>query len=83
MKILGEGIVDKVPKDCIDCAFNQNKYCPLLILSERRNSTFVQNNREQRDVYCPLIERAERENHEINRREQTADREVSIPASAK
>lgn len=48
--------LDKLPKNCIDCVFNQNKYCVLKIALEKQN-TFVQNNRINIDKACPLIDR--------------------------
>lgn len=51
--------VDELPDNCLECVFNQTKYCSLkMAMSDKGKyeygNTFVQNNRETVDKRCPL-----------------------------
>lgn len=53
--------VDQFPDNCLECYFNQTKYCSLKMAMQddekyEYGNTFVQNNREYRDKQCPLKE---------------------------
>jgi hypothetical protein len=54
MKILNAPVVDEKPKNCLECRFNENKYCSLKTAMDIE-TTFVQNNRDNVCEDCPLI----------------------------
>ena len=52
MKLLSI-IVDELPKNCLGCPFNRDKYCAVKI-AFGSNDCFVQNNRQSPPKDCPL-----------------------------
>lgn len=52
--------VDQFPNNCLECYFNEIKYCTLkmaMMQDDKKyeyGNTFVQNNREHIDKQCPL-----------------------------
>lgn len=53
MRLIETIKVDELPKNCLECEFNQTKYCSAK-MSMGSSNAFVQNNRETIDEDCPL-----------------------------